>query len=100
MITTLINEQLIALDLKGHAQGGGLHRDDPSARGARQGQRRAAVRQDLWAREELDNTGFEEGVALPHAKSAAVSTPAVAIGISRAGIEYGAEDGKPSRLFL
>ncbi|MFL9709015.1 PTS sugar transporter subunit IIA, partial [Aeromonas veronii] len=45
-------------------------------------------------------TGFEEGIALPHAKSGAVITPAVAIGISRQGIDYGAEDGQPSRLFF
>ncbi|EEZ40466.1 phosphotransferase system fructose-specific [Photobacterium damselae subsp. damselae CIP 102761] len=55
---------------------------------------------DIYAREELGNTGFEEGVALPHAKSAAVASPAVAIGVSRQGIEYGAEDGLPSKLFF
>ncbi len=37
---------------------------------------------------------------LPHAKSAAVIKPAVAIGVSRGGIEYGAEDGLPSKLFF
>ncbi len=55
---------------------------------------------DIYAREELGNTGFEEGVALPHAKSAAVISPAVMIGVSKEGIEYGAEDGLPSRLFF
>lgn len=55
---------------------------------------------DVWAREELDCTGFEQGVALPHAKSAAVVRPALAIGISQSGIDYGAEDGQPSRLIF
>ncbi|MGL6389960.1 PTS fructose transporter subunit IIABC [Aeromonas hydrophila] len=100
MITTLINEQLIALDLKA------TRKEEVFTEMTRllavQGKVSDEQQfiKDLWAREELDNTGFEEGVALPHAKSAAVSTPAVAIGISRAGIEYGAEDGKPSRLFF
>ncbi len=100
MITTLINEQLIALDLKA------TRKEEVFTEMTRllAAQGKVSDEQqfikDLWAREELDNTGFEEGVALPHAKSAAVSTPAVAIGISRAGIDYGAEDGKPSRLFF
>ncbi|MGY4105910.1 PTS fructose transporter subunit IIABC [Aeromonas encheleia] len=100
MITTLINEHLINLDLKA------TRKEEVFSEMARLlvAQGKVSDEQqfikDLWAREELDNTGFEEGVALPHAKSAAVSTPAVAIGISRAGIDYGAEDGKPSRLFF
>ncbi|MGY3895818.1 fructose-specific PTS transporter subunit EIIC [Aeromonas enterica] len=100
MITTLINEQLIALDLKA------TRKEEVFSEMARLlvAQGKVSDEQqfikDLWAREALDNTGFEEGVALPHAKSAAVSTPAVAIGISRSGIDYGAEDGKPSRLFF
>ncbi|WP_438881891.1 PTS sugar transporter subunit IIA, partial [Bacillus cereus group sp. Bce001] len=54
---------------------------------------------DIHAREALGNTGFEEGVAIPHAKSAAVIHPALVIGVSRQGIDYGAEDGLPSQLF-
>ncbi|QRG78098.1 fructose-specific PTS transporter subunit EIIC [Citrobacter sp. R56] len=56
--------------------------------------------QEIWAREETGNTGFEGGVALPHARSSCVLSPAVAIGISRQGIDYGAEDGKPTHLIL
>ncbi|MEF1253437.1 fructose-specific PTS transporter subunit EIIC [Vibrio sp. M260112] len=55
---------------------------------------------DLWARENIGNTGFEEGIAIPHAKSCAVAKPAVAIGISRSGIDYGAEDGELSAVFF
>ncbi|HHQ4635599.1 fructose-specific PTS transporter subunit EIIC [Aeromonas veronii] len=100
MITTLINEHLINLDLKATAK------EEVFTEMARllasQGKvsDEQAFIKDLWAREELGNTGFEEGVALPHAKSAAVCNPAVAIGISRNGIEYGAEDGKPSHIFF
>ncbi|MGY3852668.1 PTS fructose transporter subunit IIABC [Aeromonas aquatilis] len=100
MITTLINEHLINLDLKA------TRKEEVFTEMARllasQGKvsNEQAFIKDLWAREELGNTGFEEGVALPHAKSAAVCNPAVAIGISRNGIEYGAEDGKPSHIFF
>ncbi|MFQ1873543.1 fructose-specific PTS transporter subunit EIIC [Aeromonas veronii] len=100
MITTLINAHLINLDLKA------TRKEEVFTEMARllasQGKvsDEQAFIKDLWAREELGNTGFEEGVALPHAKSAAVCNPAVAIGISRNGIEYGAEDGKPSHIFF
>ncbi|MGF1751749.1 fructose-specific PTS transporter subunit EIIC [Vibrio cionasavignyae] len=55
---------------------------------------------DLWKREAIGNTGFEDGVAIPHAKSDAVAQPAVAVGISRTGIDYGAEDGELSDVFF
>ncbi|MFM4832256.1 fructose-specific PTS transporter subunit EIIC [Aeromonas media] len=100
MITTLINEQLIALDLKATRKEEVFTEMTHLLAAQGKVSDEQQFIKDLWAREELDNTGFEEGVALPHAKSAAVSTPAVAIGISRSGIDYGAEDGKPSRLFF
>ncbi|MFP7407848.1 PTS fructose transporter subunit IIABC [Aeromonas veronii] len=100
MITTLINEHLINLDLKATRKEEVF--TEMAHLLASQGKvsDEQAFIKDLWAREELGNTGFEEGVALPHAKSAAVCNPAVAIGISRNGIEYGAEDGKPSHIFF
>ncbi|CAH0531762.1 PTS fructose transporter subunit IIABC [Vibrio sp. YIC-376] len=100
MITKLINEDLIKLDLKAtskeevfkelvsilHSQG----RISDNER----------FLEDIHAREALGNTGFEDGVAIPHAKSAAVIEPAVVIGVSKSGVEYGAEDGLPSKLFF
>ena len=100
MITTLINEQLINLNLKATTK------DEVFAEMAdilvQQGRvaDKTQFLKDIQAREELGNTGFEDGIALPHAKSAAVIQPAVAIGVSRNGIEYGAEDGLPSTLFF
>ncbi len=55
---------------------------------------------DIWKREEIGNTGFDEGIAIPHAKSNAVAKPAVAVGISRKGIDYGADDGELSDVFF
>ncbi|WP_188013893.1 PTS fructose transporter subunit IIABC [Photobacterium damselae] len=100
MITTLINEKLINLDLQATTK------DQVFSEMAEMLTQQGKVADkeqfiaDIYAREELGNTGFEEGVALPHAKSAAVASPAVAIGVSRQGIEYGAEDGLPSKLFF
>ena len=100
MLTTLIDEGLICLDIAANDKQGLFvelaARLKASGKIANQDQ----FVHDLWARENLDNTGFEQGVALPHAKSEAVLQPAIVIGISRQGIDYGAEDGLPSRLFF
>ncbi|MFH4527706.1 PTS fructose transporter subunit IIABC [Vibrio diabolicus] len=100
MITKLINEDLIKLDLKASSKEdvfkelvAVLH-----AQGRISDQTQFLA--DIKAREELGNTGFEDGVAIPHAKSTAVIEPAVVIGVSKSGIEYGAEDGLPSKLFF
>ncbi|MCQ1059551.1 fructose-specific PTS transporter subunit EIIC [Photobacterium sp. ZSDE20] len=100
MITNLINEQLICLNLKAMTKEEVFVEmiDILHKQGRVSDKQQFLV--DIHAREELGNTGFEDGVALPHAKSAAVSEPAVAIGVSRSGIEYGAEDGLPSKLFF
>ncbi|PSX01040.1 PTS fructose transporter subunit IIABC [Photobacterium angustum] len=100
MITSLINESLINLNLKAKTKDGVFNEmaEILAAQGRVVDKKQFIA--DVKAREELGNTGFEEGIAIPHAKSAAVAQPAVAIGVSRTGIEYGAEDGKPSQLFF
>ncbi|WP_031409318.1 PTS fructose transporter subunit IIABC [Geobacillus vulcani] len=59
-----------------------------------------AFKQAIWAREQQSTTGVGEGIAIPHAKTAAVKRPAVAFGRSVAGIDYESLDGKPSHLFF
>lgn len=100
MITNLINEKLICLDLQANTKEEVFVEMIDLLHKQGRVHDKAQFLVDIHAREELGNTGFEDGVALPHAKSAAVAEPAVAIGISRNGIEYGAEDGLPSKLFF
>ncbi len=100
MITSLLSRELICLELNATSKQDVFNElASLLAENGKVADKDAFVA-DLWAREEQGNTGFEEGIALPHAKSAAVTNPAVAIGISRKGIEYGAEDGLPSKLFF
>jgi fructose-specific phosphotransferase system IIA component len=51
-------------------------------------------------REEHFPTGIEGGIAIPHAQSASVTIPSVAIATSVAGVDFGAEDGKSNLIFL
>lgn len=100
MITKLINENLIVLDLKATSKDAVFKELVDVFYELNKISSKEQFLEDIKAREELGNTGFEDGVALPHAKSAAVIEPAVVIGVSKAGIEYGAEDGNPSKLFF
>ena len=61
---------------------------------------KSAYKEAILAREELSTTAIGEGVAIPHAKSAAVSKAGLAAGVSKEGIDYEAFDGSLSHLFF
>ncbi|MBN2414758.1 PTS sugar transporter subunit IIA [bacterium] len=61
---------------------------------------RETVRRDVLKREELMSTGLEGGVAVPHAKTGAVGSLTMALGIARDGIDFDSADGKPSTVFF
>lgn len=100
MITELINKDLIQLNLTATTKEDVFEELIEVLYQQQRISDKTQFLKDIQSREELGNTGFEEGVALPHAKSSAVIKPAVVIGISKTGVDYGAEDGKPSRLFF
>ncbi|MEI6970876.1 MAG: PTS sugar transporter subunit IIA [bacterium] len=58
------------------------------------------ARKAVMDRESKMATGTQDGVAIPHAITQAVSSLVCAIGIKRDGIEFGSVDGKPSTLFI
>ena len=56
--------------------------------------------QRLWEREQLGSTAIGNGVAIPHCKLNGLPRVLVAVGLSRQGVDFGAADGKPVRLFF
>ncbi len=52
------------------------------------------------AREAEGTTGIGEGVAIPHAKTDAVTKPALAAMVVPDGVDYEALDGEPTNLFF
>ncbi len=54
----------------------------------------------VLAREALGSTGLADGVAIPHAKTAAVDKIALVMGITPEPIDFKAQDGKGSQLFF
>ena len=61
---------------------------------------KAQYKKDIWAREALDTTAVGEGVAVPHARSAAVKRAGLAAMTVPQGLDYDAPDGEPSNLFF
>lgn len=99
-ITNLIEPETISLELKAQTKEEVLLELVELLESAGKLDNKNEFLADIWKREKIGNTGFEQGIAIPHAKSYAVSTPAVAVGISRKGIDYGAEDGELSDVFF
>ncbi|MCR6514973.1 fructose-specific PTS transporter subunit EIIC [Clostridium sp. LY3-2] len=52
-------------------------------------------KKEILARENLSSTGIGEGIAIPHAKTNAVHSAALAMGIIRSGVDYDSLDGAP-----
>ncbi|MEW6672115.1 MAG: PTS sugar transporter subunit IIA [Thermodesulfobacteriota bacterium] len=80
--TAVIDELLVMLTRRGKVK-------DPA-------QARAA----LLEREELMPTGIQNGIAIPHARTDAVAELVCAVGIQKKGVDFGAIDNKPSRIFV
>jgi fructose-specific phosphotransferase system IIA component len=55
---------------------------------------------DVRAREAQMATGLPGGIGIPHARSAAITEPTLVFGRSAAGIDWGAEDGPATLIFL
>ncbi len=61
---------------------------------------KAAYKAAVLERESQGSTGIGEGIAIPHAKTAAVSAPGLAAMVAKEGIEFDSLDGEPANLFF
>ena len=59
-----------------------------------------AVLKVVQEREDKGSTGLEKSIAVPHAKTPAVSSLKLAIGIAPEGIDFDSLDKQPSKLFF
>ncbi len=60
----------------------------------------AALAADAWKREQTDETGLPGGIAIPHAKSPAVTEATLAFARLKPGVDFGADDGPADLVFL
>ncbi len=55
---------------------------------------------DVQANEHRSSTGMQHGVAIPHAKSAAVDHLLACVAVTRSPVEFDSLDRKPCRIFV
>jgi Kef-type K+ transport system membrane component KefB/mannitol/fructose-specific phosphotransferase system IIA component (Ntr-type) len=60
----------------------------------------AVLAEAVLAREAIMSTGVGQGIAIPHARMPGLAAPVVAIGISNAGVDFGAPDGELASLIV
>jgi PTS system fructose-specific IIC component len=101
IVSQTITRELVSLDTPLGADKAAVIRA-LAARVAQQGRATdaEALFADAWAREQKDETGLPGGIAIPHAKSAAVVTPSLAFARLKPGVEFGAPDGPADLVFL
>ena len=61
---------------------------------------RAKALQSLLEREERMSTGIQDGVAIPHAKTDAVTEMVACVGLKPGGMDFQSLDGRPSQIFI
>ncbi len=59
-----------------------------------------AILASVLYREKLASTGLESGIAIPHAKTGAVTEPIMGIGIVKDGIDFNAIDNKKTNIIV
>ncbi len=99
-ISDLLKQDTMILDLQSSSKAEVIEELVSKLDEAGRLENKAEYKKAILAREEQSTTGLGEGIAIPHAKTAAVKTPAIAFGRSKEGIDYEALDGQPSNLFF
>src|SRR6478752_3230485 len=100
-VSTTITPELVSLDVGLGADKAAVIRA-LAARVVEQGRATDAegLFADAWAREQKDETGLPGGIAIPHAKSGAVTEPSLAFARLSPGVDFGAPDGPADLVFL
>ncbi|MGR3765492.1 PTS fructose transporter subunit IIABC [Rossellomorea sp. NS-SX7] len=99
-ITELLREETIALDLQASSKAAVIDELVSVLEKSGNLQDAKEFKKAILNRESQSTTGIGEGIAIPHAKTAAVKSPAIVFGKSAAGIDYESLDGAPAHLFF
>src|SRR5699024_2128943 len=99
-ITELLTQETIAMDLSSTDKNGVIDELVNQLDKANKLNEVSVFKEAIYNREAQSTTGIGEGIAIPHAKVAAVDTPAIAFGKSKAGVDYQSLDMQPAHLFF
>ncbi|MFP7476076.1 PTS fructose transporter subunit IIABC [Staphylococcus hominis] len=99
-ITELLTKETIAMDLSASDKNGVIDELVNQLDSAGKLSDIAQFKEAIHNRESQSTTGIGEGIAIPHAKVAAVKSPAIAFGKSKEGVDYQSLDCQPAHLFF
>ena len=99
-ITELLTKDTIAMDLSASDKNGVIDELVNQLDKAGKLSDVASFKEAIHNRESQSTTGIGEGIAIPHAKVAAVKSPAIAFGKSKEGVDYQSLDMQPAHLFF
>jgi len=101
-LSEVLAEPAVLLDLDGRDKWQAISEltDCLVSSGQVPGEQRDAVHAALVTRERSMSTGMENGIAIPHTSVPHVGHTAVALGISRTGVDFQAIDGRPTHLII
>ncbi|MFD2705341.1 PTS fructose transporter subunit IIABC [Salibacterium lacus] len=99
-ITELLQKETMVLDLQADSKAGVIDELVNVLDKAGNLSDPASFKEAIHGRENESSTGIGEGIAIPHAKTQAVKTPAIAFGRSHEGTDYESLDGQPAHLFF
>ncbi len=101
-LSEVLTESAVLLDLSGQDKWQLIEAltDRLVESGQVQAGHRDEVLKALVARERSMSTGMENGIAIPHTSVEVVDATAIALGISREGVDFEAIDGGPTHLIM
>jgi fructose PTS system EIIBC or EIIC component len=99
-ITELLTKKTILLNIEGNQKESAIDQLVEILYTAGKISNQEEYKAAILKREEQSTTGIGEGIAIPHAKVAAVKEAAIAFGKSSAGVDYESLDGQPAHLFF
>jgi PTS system fructose-specific IIC component len=99
-ITELLTKQTILLNIEGNQKESTIDQLVKILYTAGKISSKEDYKAAILKREEQSTTGIGEGIAIPHAKVAAVKEAAIAFGKSSVGVDYQSLDGQPAHLFF
>ena len=99
-ITDLLKKESIALDVKVDSKGAAIdYLVDLMDKSGRLNDKEG-YKKGILAREALGSTAVVDGIAIPHAKVAAVNEPGLAAMVVPEGVDYESFDGSPANLLF
>ncbi|MCK5675142.1 MAG: PTS sugar transporter subunit IIA [Spirochaetales bacterium] len=96
----ILNTKLVELDLKGNSKQEIIENLLDILVKTGKVKDRSLALEALLDREAKMSTGLQQGVAIPHGKTDAVTELLACVGIRKDGVDFKALDGIPSKIFI